>query len=69
MPVWRGQVPVRGRADQCPDQPLPQLPEAVLCARLFDQKALTVEGGTTRFASSEALDWVFWKTCGTRLFS
>jgi hypothetical protein len=35
---------------------------------LFDQKMLTVEGETTGYASSEALDRVFCKTCGTRLF-
>ena len=32
---------------------------------LFDQKALTVEGETARYASSEALDRVFCKACGT----
>ena len=36
---------------------------------LFDQSALTVEGDTARYPSSEALDRVFCKTCGTRLFS
>src|SRR5713226_3869759 len=36
---------------------------------LFDQKALTVEGETARYASSEALDRVFCKACGTRLFA
>jgi hypothetical protein len=36
---------------------------------LFDQKALTVEGETARYASSEVLDRVFCKTCGTRLFA
>ena len=36
---------------------------------LFDQNALTVEGDTARYASSEALDRVFCKICGTRLFS
>ena len=36
---------------------------------LFDQKALTVEGETARYASSEALDRVFCKSCGTRLFA
>ena len=36
---------------------------------LFDQKALTVEGETARYPSSEALDRVFCKTCGTRLFA
>ena len=36
---------------------------------LFDQRALTVEGDTGRYASSEALDRVFCKSCGTRLFS
>jgi hypothetical protein len=35
---------------------------------LFAQSALTVEGETDRYASSEALDRVFCKTCGT-LFS
>src|SRR5947208_9300685 len=36
---------------------------------LFDQQALTVEGETARYPSSEALDRVFCKACGTRLFS
>jgi hypothetical protein len=36
---------------------------------LFDQNALTVEGDTVSYASSEALDRVFCKRCGTRLFS
>jgi len=36
---------------------------------LFDQKALTVSGDTARYASSETLDRVFCKACGTRLFS
>jgi hypothetical protein len=35
----------------------------------FDQKMLTVEGDTGRYKSSEAIDRVFCKTCGTRLFS
>jgi len=36
---------------------------------LFDQRALTVEGETARYPSSEALERVFCKRCGTRLFS
>jgi hypothetical protein len=36
---------------------------------LFDQKALTVQGRTARYPSSEALDRVFCKACGTRLFA
>jgi hypothetical protein len=36
---------------------------------LFDQTALTVDGETARYASSERLDRVFCKTCGTRLFA
>jgi hypothetical protein len=36
---------------------------------LFAQAALTVEGDSARYASSEATDRVFCKTCGTRLFS
>jgi hypothetical protein len=36
---------------------------------LFDQMALTVEGETARYASSEVLDRVFCKICGTRLFA
>jgi hypothetical protein len=35
---------------------------------LFDQSALTVQGDTARYASSDALDRVFCKACGTRLF-
>ena len=36
---------------------------------LFDQRALTIDGETARYPSSEALERVFCKTCGTRLFS
>jgi hypothetical protein len=36
---------------------------------LFNQSALSVEGDTVSYASSEALNRVFCKTCGTRLFS
>lgn len=36
---------------------------------LFDQRAITVEGETARYPSSEAIDRVFCKRCGTRLFS
>jgi hypothetical protein len=36
---------------------------------LFPQDALTVEGDSARYASSDAIDRVFCKTCGTRLFS
>src|SRR5215212_2179202 len=36
---------------------------------LFNQNDLTVEGSTARYASSEALDRVFCKNCGTRLFA
>jgi hypothetical protein len=36
---------------------------------LFAQDALTVEGDTACYASSAAIDRVFCKTCGTRLFS
>jgi hypothetical protein len=36
---------------------------------LFPQSVLTVEGDTASYASSEALDRVFCKSCGTRLFS
>jgi hypothetical protein len=35
---------------------------------LFPQTALTIEGETERYASSETLERVFCKTCGTRLF-
>jgi len=34
---------------------------------LFPQTAVTIEGDTGRYPSSERLDRVFWKTCGTRL--
>src|SRR3979490_2253008 len=36
---------------------------------LFKQSALRIQGDTARYASSEALDRVFCKTCGTRLFA
>jgi len=36
---------------------------------LFDQRALSVEGDTAYYLSSEALERVFCKKCGTRLFS
>jgi hypothetical protein len=36
---------------------------------VFDQRALTVEGDTGRYPSSEMVDRVFCKTCGTRLFA
>jgi hypothetical protein len=36
---------------------------------LFSQHALTVEGATASYASSERLDRVFCACCGTRLFS
>jgi hypothetical protein len=36
---------------------------------VFDQRALTVEGDTARYASSEMVDRVFCTMCGTRLFS
>lgn len=36
---------------------------------LFEQRALTVEGETASFPSSEALDRVFCKICGSRLFA
>jgi len=34
---------------------------------LFDQKAITLEGPTGRFPTSERLERVFCQTCGTRL--
>jgi hypothetical protein len=36
---------------------------------LFDQRALKVEGETGRYISSERIERVFCKVCGTRLFS
>jgi hypothetical protein len=36
---------------------------------LFDQTALSIEGDTAFYASSETLERVFCKRCGTRLFS
>ena len=36
---------------------------------LFDQRALTVEGDTAGYLSSDALDRMFCKACGSRLFS
>jgi hypothetical protein len=36
---------------------------------LFNQSALTVEGETARYPTSEQLDRVFCPKCGTRLFS
>jgi hypothetical protein len=34
---------------------------------LFDQKAITLEGPTGRFPTSERLDRLFCQTCGTRI--
>ena len=36
---------------------------------LFDQRALTVAGETSRFATSSRVERVFCTQCGTRLFS
>jgi hypothetical protein len=36
---------------------------------LFEQRALTVQGEVGRYPSSERIDRVFCKTCGTRLFA
>jgi hypothetical protein len=36
---------------------------------LFPQDALTIEGESGRYPSSEAIERVFCKTCGTRLMS
>jgi len=36
---------------------------------LFPQSALTITGETEHYASSETIDRVFCKICGTRLFS
>jgi hypothetical protein len=36
---------------------------------LFPQNALTIEGDSARYPSSSAIERVFCKTCGTRLFS
>jgi hypothetical protein len=36
---------------------------------LFEPRALTIEGETAFYPSSEAVHRVFCKTCGTRLFS
>jgi hypothetical protein len=36
---------------------------------LFDQRSLKVEGETAQYPSSEALERVFCKRCGTRMFS
>ncbi|WP_291695638.1 GFA family protein [Bradyrhizobium sp.] len=35
----------------------------------FEQRALTIEGETARYPSSELVDRVFCPRCGTRLFS
>ena len=36
---------------------------------LYDQRAITVNGDTGRYPSSDHLERVFCKECGTRLFS
>ena len=36
---------------------------------LFDQRSLKVKGDTAHYPSSEALERVFCKRCGTRMFS
>ena len=61
MPVRRGPVQGRGRADQCPHLPLPQLARRrwdrrSLPARCSLSDALTIEGDTGRYASSEAIE-------------
>jgi len=40
-----------------------------LARALFDQRDLKVDGDTASYPSSERLERVFCKTCGTRLFS
>jgi hypothetical protein len=35
----------------------------------FDQRALTIDGETAGYRSSEAIERVFCKACGTRLFA
>ena len=73
MPLQRGAVQDRGRAGQRSHLPLPQCQKAMgspfFARALFDQRALAVEGDTARYPSSEALDRVFCRICGTRLFS
>ena len=36
---------------------------------LYDQRAITIQGDTGRYPSSDHLERVFCKECGTRLFS
>ncbi len=36
---------------------------------LFDQRAVSIDGETARYPSSEMVDRVFCKICGTRLFA
>ena len=42
---------------------------ACFARALFAQSAITVEGETARYPSSDLLDRVFCKKCGTRLFA
>jgi hypothetical protein len=73
MPGRHGPVQDRGRTAQCPDLPLRRRQKAMgspfFARAAFDQRALTVEGDTACYPSSDALDRVFCKVCGTRLFA
>ena len=73
MPVRRGRFKAEGEpvnVRTCHCRTCQKAMGSPFYARaLFHAKALSVEGETARYPSSEALDRVFCKICGTRLFS
>ena len=67
MSLWRGSFHMRGRADQRAHLPLSKVPEGD--GFPFLRPRALRPGDTGRYPSSDHLDRVFCKACGTRLFS